>query len=142
MEFFLEVANKEYERIDGKIQCLFAPKNLKKLEIMHYVFILISRNELFAEEYTAFQNKFAALFTFNSNRSEGSKIKREEIEKTMNSRIRIPKTMNDTEIFNSLAALTFSISPDMKWNIKSIKSVHGLLLQNMARILYGSEQNY
>lgn len=130
-DFFRMVAVKEYIKVNSKTLALFHPKKLEHLERYHYTFLVCSESELFQHKYADFKLWFAVFFTFNSNRSEGSKVTRPEIEKVILKNIKKPKTRTDREIYNSTRALWYVLSKDMKWTLKDIKKVHFLLLDGL-----------
>jgi len=65
---------------------------------------------------------FTILFTYNSNRAEGSKVTKPEIEKLAFSKKKKPKTRTDREIYNSFAGLEYAFSREMKKLIEWIKT--------------------
>lgn len=129
--FFQEIAEKKSKKIDPQIIGKFSYKSPKTLEEKHYWYICFSQNEIFQKNYNDFLSWFTILFTFNSNRAEGSKVTRPEIEKFAFSRIRKPKTRTEREIYNSFQAIQYAFSKEMKWDLKSIKKLHFILLQGL-----------
>lgn len=73
----------------------------------------------------------------NSNRAEGSRVTRPDIERVLRRRIR-PKTMVDREVVNSVNALNFAFSKDFKWNLKSIKTLHRKLFHDIQPDIAGN----
>jgi Fic family protein len=129
--FFGDIGKKKYEKLSAEIKKQFPFGNLQKLEEMHYWYLCVSRNELFEADYSELMLLFAIIFTFNSNRAEGSKVTKPEIEKFVSSNIKKPKTKTEREIFNSFKALDYAFSGNFKWNLKNIKKLHGYLLVNL-----------
>ncbi|MGR3179574.1 MAG: Fic family protein [Candidatus Anammoxibacter sp.] len=140
IKFFSEIAKKEYGKLSPKIKKGFSYGNLKRVEELHYMYISF-KHDLFGAEYMAFFNDLIILFTYHSNRAEGSRTTREEIELFSKTKIRKPKTKTSQEIFNSLRAFKFAFSSEMKWNIKSIKYIHALLLENLDPLIAGKWKN-
>lgn len=131
LDFFYDVGEKKFNKLDPSIKRQFPFSNLGVLEKSRFINICISENELFAREYSVIMQWFTILFTYNSNRAEGSKVTRPEIEKLAFSRKRKLKTRTDREIYNSFLALEYAFSDRMKWNFKSIKKIHTLLLDGL-----------
>lgn len=129
--FFTKLGEKAIRKVDAVSIKTFAPKKLDKIEKAKYIFTLVSSSELFTTEYANYLKQFVIQFAFNSNRSEGSKTKRSEFEKIALSGIRKPKNRAEREVLNSLAAVKFAFSGDMKWNMSSIRKIHSLLLQGL-----------
>ncbi|MBU0460445.1 MAG: Fic family protein [Nanoarchaeota archaeon] len=103
--------------------------NVKVIEEARFQYIL-QNHELFINEKQLFKTLFYILFVLNSNRSEGSKVTQTDIEKVISRKIK-PKTMIEKEIVNSIKAINFAFSDEMKWNAKSIKKIHHYLLHNL-----------
>jgi Fic family protein len=129
LDFFSKLGKEK--KIDKKILKEFPYGNLKKLEQIHYLNICLSEQEFLSKEYKTLLFWYTIFFTFNSNRAEGSKVTRPEIEKFALKKIKKPKTKTDREILNSFLALQFAFSDKMKWDLKSIKKIHSLLLSNL-----------
>jgi len=131
LEFFRAVGVKKSGNLPADVVKLFPFKNLQRLEEAHYWYLCVSKNELFEAKYKDMMLWFAILFTYNSNRAEGSKVTRPEIEKFASSTIKKPKTRTDREIFNSFRALEYAFSNNMRWNLKNIRKIHELLLEDL-----------
>jgi Fic family protein len=131
LEFFNAIGTTKSKTLSAETADAFPHKNLQRLEEYHYWYLCLSRSELFQEQYRAFIIWFGILFSYNSNRAEGSKVTQPEIEKFILSRARTPKTKSDREIFNSIKALQFALSDHMKWNLKQVRQIHSLLLDGM-----------
>lgn len=136
LKFFTEIAEKEYDKLNLAIRNDFSYGNLKIVEILHYIYIVF-KHDLFGSEYADFFNNFIVLFTYHSNRAEGSQTTKEEIELFRKRKIRKPKTKTSQEIFNSIRAFDFAFSDKMKWNLKSIKHIHALLMENLDPLIAG-----
>jgi len=130
--FFEEIAINKFAKISQNTKKQFAFKTLKNIEKMHYWFICISQSDFFTNEYELFINWLCIHFTFNSNRSEGSKTTQKEIKSFFLSKKIKPKNQTEQEIFNSISAFKYILSDEFNWNLKSIKNVHKLLLNNIA----------
>src|SRR3989338_8391820 len=76
--FFQDVGKKKFSTFSADIKNSFRYGNLEILEAFHYWYICLN-HELFAYERQDFMKWFTILFTFNSNRAEGSKVSRPEI---------------------------------------------------------------
>lgn len=127
--FFSEIAEKSYKNMNQKIKDYFPPGGAKKIEHYRYKYTCLN-HELFEGELNLFQNLFNILFILNSNRAEGSRVTRPDIERVLKRRIK-PKTLIDREIMNSVDAINYAFSNDFKWNIKSIKTIHRKLFHNI-----------
>lgn len=107
----------------------FFKENYVHIEKAKFRYVLLN-HELFTRELRLFRTLFYILFVLNSNRSEGSKITQNDIEKIMTRKIK-PDTIIGKEILNSIEAINFSFSDEMKWNSKSIKKIHKLLFDEI-----------
>ncbi|MBI5411954.1 Fic family protein [Candidatus Peregrinibacteria bacterium] len=136
LNFFKQIARSKAQGISRKRDELFPYGQARKIEKAHYQYLGL-KHPLFEKEWHDFQTRFAILFTYNSNRAEGSKVTRPEIEKFALSNIRKPKTRTDREIFNSFQALGYALSEGMKWNVKSVKKIHALLLNELEPLIAG-----
>ena len=127
--FFDEISKMVIERLDDNTKGYFPPNGVDKIEEArgwyHYL-----NHELCAEEFRLFKDLFVVLFVLNSNRAEGSRVTREDIEKIINKK-RKPRTKIDKEIVNSFEAISFAFSENMKWNATSVKKIHQLLFRNI-----------
>lgn len=124
----------------SELQKEFPYGALQKIEDSHYWYVLLS-HPFFAKERADYNRWFTIVFTFNSNRAEGSKVTQPEIEKFANSLKRKPKTRTEQEILNSFQALEFAFSNQMKWNLKSIQVIHRILLTNLDPLIAGKWKN-
>ncbi|MBU0668311.1 Fic family protein [Patescibacteria group bacterium] len=131
INFFENVALDKNRNLPEKVKSAFPYNKLNELENEHYWFVCISENELFRRQFNDFMFWFTVYFTFNSNRAEGSKVTRPEIEKFAFSKKRKPRTRTDREIFNSFNALKYAFSKEMKWNLKHIRRIHEILLKDL-----------
>lgn len=127
--FFSEIAKISYENLGQEAKDYFPPGGAKKVEYYRYKYIYL-KHELFEEDFRLFRNLFNILFMLNSNRAEGSRVTRPDIERVLKRRVK-PKTLIDREIVNSVDALNFAFSKDFKWNLKSIKTVHRKLFHDI-----------
>ncbi|MBT6068941.1 Fic family protein [Candidatus Peregrinibacteria bacterium] len=132
MNFFIQIGKEEVKKLDEEIIKAFAPKKIEAIEVMRHLFILISRSELFSHEYQNYLTDLTVRFTFNSNRSEGSKVTRKEVENICLKNTRKPRSHIEREVFNSFSALRFAFSEKMNWNPLNVKRIHSLLLNNIA----------
>lgn len=133
--YFDEIADLAQPYFNPSVAKYFSPKSPLKIE-QHRLWYQSLHNELFADDLTLFRSLFAILFVLNSNRAEGSKVTRKDIEKLIK-RKQKPKTPLDIEIMNSLTALRFAFSKNMKWNLKSIKHLHALLFERISPEIAG-----
>lgn len=140
LKFFYDVYRKEYKKMPVSIKKNYRYGGLDTLEYLHYFHICLN-HELFVEIHEKFYEDFIILFTYHSNRQEGSKVTRKEIEKFAGSNIRKPKTKTDKEIHNSFQAFKFALSDEMKWNMKSVKKIHKLLLGELDPLIAGKWKN-
>lgn len=136
IDFFNGIYEKESGKLSPLIRRKFPYGGLDSLEFQKYRNICLN-NELFSLEKELFHDRFVILFTYHSNRQEGSKVTKKEIETFAKSRIRKPKTKTDMEIMNSFNAFRFAISSGMKWNMKSVKHIHKLLLNGLDPVIAG-----
>lgn len=134
-EFFEEISDLVISKIDKTIRSYFPPNGVERIERArawyHYL-----NHELCEEEFRLFKDLFIVLFVLNSNRAEGSRVTRENIEKIINKK-RKPRTKIDKEIVNSFDALNFAFSDKMKWNTASVKNIHKILFQGIDEEIAG-----
>ncbi len=133
--FFNEIAVIADEYLGDKTKNYFQPKKTAKIEQSRFWYHSL-HHELYEGDLNLFRSLFTSLFVLNSNRSEGSKVTRKDIEKILN-RKQKPKSSIDLEVINSLNAMNFSFSNKMKWNLKSIKKIHSILLDKLAPEIAG-----
>ncbi|HLC74833.1 MAG TPA: Fic family protein [Candidatus Nanoarchaeia archaeon] len=131
--FFEAIASLTAHNLNGS--SYFLNEYAEAIEKAKFKYIMLN-HELFEKEKHLFKTLFYILFVLNSNRSEGSEVTREDIEKIMTSKIK-PKTTIDKEIVNSVAAINFAFSGEMKWNIKSIKHIHHTLFWDLHPVIAG-----
>lgn len=136
--FFNTVGEKEFENVSKGIKEKFKYGNLKKLESLRHTYIAL-KHDLLSELNHKIYKQLMILFTYHSNRSEGSKTTKKEI-KNFKEGQKI-KTKTDQEINNSFKAFRYSLSDEMKWNMKSIKHIHKLLLNDLDPIIAGKWKN-
>ncbi len=132
---FQMVAEKAAEAVDPKAKLYFAPRSVLSLEEAHFWYQSL-HHELLEGDLKLFRSLFAILFILNSNRAEGSKVTRKNIEKLLKKQQK-PKTQLDIEILNSLTALRFAFSSEMKWTMPSIKTLHRMLFDRIAPHMAG-----
>ena len=135
-QFFKDIAKKEYFQLPDAVRQEFRFGDLNTLETLHYSHVLLY-HDLFKKEFDNFYEEFIKLFTYHSNKSEGSKTTKKAIDRFASRRIRVPRTKTEKEIFNSFLAFNFAFSKEMKWNMKSIKHIHALLLNGLDPIIAG-----
>lgn len=130
-----EVAVLTAANLSEETKKYFLPKSALHIEKNRFWYQGL-HSELFFENLHLFRTLFATLFTLNSNKAEGSKVTRKDIEKVI-SRKQKPKSLMDWEVIDSLEALHFALSKNMKWNLITIKKIHGLLLRHIAPEIAG-----
>lgn len=140
IDFFIEIGQKEYTNLSKAIKEKFRFGGLKDLERLHAIHIIIN-HDLFKRTHDNLYNEFIQLFTYHSNRAEGSKVTRKEIEDFSLSKSKKPKTRTEREIFNSFMAFKHAISNDMKWNRKHVRIIHDLLLNDLEPVIAGKWKN-
>ncbi|MDA2922820.1 Fic family protein [Patescibacteria group bacterium AH-259-L07] len=129
-DFFDEVADISIRNAGKVITDYFLYTGITSIEKYRFLHHCLS-HELFKKEFTLFRNLFYILFVLNSNRAEGSRVTRLNIERVLQRRLVKPQTMIDREIINSVSAINFAFSKEMKWNEKSIKLVHKKLFHDI-----------
>lgn len=134
--FFAWVARHEYAKLSQKIKDEFKFGDLEKLEKGHYYHLFLKK-EHFSGIYSELLSKFIILFTYHSNRQEGSRVTKKEVESVALSNIRKPKTRTEHEVMDSLEAFRFAVSDEMNWNMKHIKHIHYLLLKELDPLIAG-----
>lgn len=134
-QYFNEIALLAEKNLDHTTKKYFKPKAPLPIEQNRF-WVQSLHHELFENDLNLFRSLFTTLFILNSNRVEGSKITRDNIEKIIQ-RKQKPKTSLDLEIINSLAALKFAFSNEMKWNLTSLKKIHALLFHKIAPEIAG-----
>jgi Fic family protein len=123
-EYFGEIAILVVKNLDVKY--FHSIKTIEDARFKH----VLRNHELFEKDMRLFNTLFYILFVLNSNRSEGSRVTQSDIERVMTRNIK-PKTMIEKEVLNSIKAINFSFSSEMKWNAKSIKKIHDLLFHDI-----------
>ncbi len=119
---------KNYWRDIEKRQKYFPQRSYYYIEKYKLNFMLLN-HPVFRKEYGLFRTLFNILFILNSNRAEGSKVTREDIESIIKGKKK-PRTAIDIEIVNSFKAFDFAIT-DMNLTLKDIKQLHLLLLKDL-----------
>lgn len=140
MEFFYKIAVKEANNLPATINNQFKYGKLNLLEKIHYLYIALN-HDLLKDLHNKIFDELIRLFTYHSNRSEGSKTSKKEIDRFAKSNIKKPKTKTEQEIFNSFLAFEYALSKDMKWTMKSIKHIHELLLNGLDPVIAGKWKN-
>lgn len=116
-------------KLGKRVKSYFPPNGIERIEKYRAWYHFLN-HELNETDFRQFKDLFAMLFVLNSNRAEGSKVTREDIESIIKKRKK-PKTMLDKEIINSFDALNFAFSDKMRWNTASIKKIHKLLFKGI-----------
>ncbi|MFH1786071.1 MAG: Fic family protein [archaeon] len=102
--------------------------DIKEVERDRWWFYFINNYDLFEDQNSTYQSLFAILFTLHTNVIEGSKMRQDDIiAMTSDSRKKVV-TFEEKEVTNTLDALKFSVSNEMKWNVSSIKKLHSKIL--------------
>lgn len=140
LDFFFEVAEKEKGNIPDKIRKKFKYGKLDVLEEFHFFYIAL-KHDLLKNLHDVFYDAFIRLFTYHSNRTEGSKTTKKEIDQFADAKIKRPKTKTELEIWNSFLAFNYALSGEMKWSMKSIKHIHELLLNGLDPLIAGKWKN-
>jgi|GEM_PF-646044 fido (protein-threonine AMPylation protein) len=136
VEDSFELVAKEVVKVIGAdTKQYFEPKTITPIEKARFWYYGL-HHEVFKKNLKNFRVLFSVLFILNSNRAEGSQVTRKDIEKFI-LRKRKPKTSLEQEVINSLAALDFAFSKEMKWNLKSIKQVHAHLFKDTGSKIAG-----
>lgn len=138
--FFRTIGEKEFVETEKEFHHEFKYCNLKKLEKLHFEYVLI-KHELFLKEYSNFLTNFSILFTYNSNRAEGSKITKKEIQDFCYSKKRVVKTKTEIEIQDSFDALHFALFEMENWNLLNIRHIHERLLDRVDPLIAGQFKN-
>jgi Fic family protein len=102
---------------------------IRRVEKARFLYQLLHQ-EPFMADLERFRRLFTVLFILNSNRVEGTLVTRPDIERMMERR-RTPKSQLDLEISNSLEAMAYAFSKEMKWSGPGVKKVHELLFRNL-----------
>jgi len=129
--FFGDISDKIYSlywKQKEQKQRVFPPKGIYYLEKYKLKFLLL-QHQNFRKDYDLFKTLFSILFILNSNRSEGSRVTREDIELIIKGK-RKPRTAIDVEIVNSFNAFEFALTK-MKYTQKDIKELHYILLKDL-----------
>ncbi|MEK7547982.1 MAG: hypothetical protein AAB540_03745, partial [Patescibacteria group bacterium] len=143
LQFFQEISDKKFDNFSSVIKKDFRYLDLQRLEKARF-WHMVLKHGLFEKDYHDFYKKFIVLFTYNSNRAEGSKTKKKDVEKIDPWTYRKPKTKTELEVINSFIAFNHAFSDDMEWNLKNIRYVHELLLDDLDPSIAGqwkSENN-
>lgn len=131
-EYIAKLAN---DTITAKEKEYFVPKSTLPIENARFWYQSL-HHELLENDLELFRSLFSILFILNSNRSEGSDVIRKDIEKLVQRKHK-PKTIMDLEVRNSLAALRFAFSSQMKWTVKSLTTLHRLLFDKLVPEIAG-----
>lgn len=129
-EFFNEIADTSIQNATKGITNYFLYTGITFIETYRFWYHCLN-HEMFKKELRLFQSLFYILFVLNSNRAEGSRVTRPNIERVLQRKIIKPRTRIDREIINSVDAINFAFSKEMKWNEKSIKVVHKKLFHDI-----------
>lgn len=140
LDFFKDIAAKKFKVFPAITKKNFRYLDLKSLEMARFWYLLL-KHELFEKDYHDFYKKFIVLFTYNSNKAEGSKTKKKEIEKIDPWAFKKPKTKTELEIIDSFIAFNHAFSDDMEWSLKNIRYVHELLLDQIDPVIAGQWKN-
>ncbi|MBU0627663.1 MAG: Fic family protein [Nanoarchaeota archaeon] len=127
--YFEEIGKIAAQKMGKEILDYFPPNGIQRIESTRAWYHFIN-HELNENEFKLFKDLFVTLFVLNSNRAEGSRVTRGDIEKIINKRKK-PRTKIDIEIVNSLDAINFAFSKDMKWNSASLRKIHMLLFKGI-----------
>ena len=133
--FFGAAASKAAERTDPAGVTPFRPDSIRTIEKARFGLIRL-HHEYFIRELHDFRTAFAVLFTLNSNRAEGSKVTRPDIENIMRARAR-PRSALDVEIASSIEAMNIAFSKTMKWSTKGVRGLHAILLRDLQPTIVG-----
>lgn len=93
-------------------------------------------HELFMRELYDFKTSFAVLFTLNSNRAEGSRVTRPDIESVMRART-APRSQLDIEIRNSIKSMDRAFSGKLRWSANGVRELHGTLFEDLQPAIAG-----
>ncbi|NQV91654.1 Fic family protein [Candidatus Woesearchaeota archaeon] len=129
VQLFTEVAKFIDEKVKVEKFPYFHPQSVKSIEHTKLKYILQS-HELFQPDLQLFKTLFYILFVLNSNRAEGSKVTRSNIEEVMQKKVK-PQTIIEKEVINSIRGINFAFSRNMVWNEKNIRDVHKHLFWNI-----------
>ena len=133
-EFFKEIASISSASIKLEDKKYFHA-GINSIELARYKYRML-QHELFQNELSLFNTLFYILFVLNSNRSEGSKVTRNDIEEVIKKRIK-PKTLIEKEVINSINAINFAFSKKTQLTEKSIKNIHKHLFWNIHQEIAG-----
>jgi fido (protein-threonine AMPylation protein) len=134
-ERFAELPTMTEKFCDPKEKAFFAPKSVLPIEQARFWYQGF-HHELFENDLRLFRSLFGVLFLLNSNRAEGSRVTRKDIEKLVE-RERKPRTLTDFEVVDSLQALRFAFSRKTKWNFSTFKRLHFILFQHLSPTIAG-----
>ncbi|MBU1111912.1 MAG: Fic family protein [archaeon] len=133
--FFEELTEFVLTKLGDKEKKYFPENAIRTIEKAKSKYLLYN-HELFMSELSLFKTLYCILFVLNSNRAEGSKVTRSNIEEVMLKRVK-PKTFIEKEIVNSIDAMNFAFSKEFKWNSKGIKTIHQELFKNISPEIAG-----
>lgn len=135
-KIFEEIAQFSLKGTCQNIKKYFPFEGIKHVEELRFWYTCLCHN-LFKKDFALFQTIFYILFVLNSNRAEGSRVTRPDIEKILKRKKIKPRTNLDKEIINSINAINFAFSNKMEWNVKSIKKIHKILFHNLRSDIAG-----
>ncbi len=137
LESFVQWGRQNGEKIPSAAKKEFPYGHLAGLEEARGWYECLSKSELFINEFEDFRRLFSIHFTFNSNRSEGSKTTRPEVEAYAKKFPRKPKTRTETEIADSFEGLDYAFSGKMRWSPQGICKMHKILLRHLDPMIAG-----
>ncbi len=124
------------QNINKDIKNYFPPHGINHIIKSRFYYTCLL-HKLFKKEFKTFRKLFYLLFVLNSNRAEGSHVAEPDIKNILTKKRVKPKTRIDKEIINSIQAINFAFSPNMKWNQKTIKKIHKILFHDLKPIEAG-----
>jgi fido (protein-threonine AMPylation protein) len=136
---FEAAARKAADVTDSGHRTPFRPDSIRTIENTRFWY-LRQHHELFMRELHDFRTAFSVLFTLNSNRAEGSRVTRPDIENVMRARTR-PRSGLDIEIASSIEAMNIALSGKMKWSPKGVRELHATLLKDLQPAIAGRFRN-
>jgi len=124
-----DVGERSADLTDRNEASPFRRDSIKRMETTRFWYLQL-QHDLFQSELDRFRRHFTVLFVLNSNRAEGSMVTRKDIERVMGKKA-APRSQVDLEAMNSIEAMAFAFSRDMRWSGPGIKKVHRLLFKEL-----------
>ena len=121
---------------DQKVKDYFKYTGIEEIEKQRFYFKALN-HDLNRGELMHFHTAFKVLFSLNSSRAEGSRMKEVDLMK-----VKKPKTFEQKEAANAVKALEWAFSKEFTWSTASIRKIHYLLFHDIEPELAGKYKEH